>query len=408
MSDYASSLPVRTENDGDVVSRIGDGTTPSQMLGIDASGRIVVKLDDAAGNGLTSQANGSQQALDVGINVAGVQIDPRQIRALTSADVVSLGEDHNYGAVGATTLRVASQIGNASGAANFGAGATGAQTLRVEANQGAPGIAANGWYVKPTDGTNSQSFTAAGEAKVDITQPLPAGTNVIGAVTQSGAPWTADITKIGGAALSFGQALMAASIPVAIASDQSAIPVSQSGAFTVGLSEDHNYGAVGATTLRVASQIGNATGAADFGVGASSAQTLRVSANLAIAGAAVTAGNPVPVSIVSASTGTEVLDYATSASLAANASVNHDYTVTALKTLTLQQISASGSGKIKVEIKLAGSTKVVKFNSTASTNIDHMFQAPQNLAAGTVVRITITNLDKQAQDVYSTIEGFEF
>lgn len=49
-----------------------------------------VKLEDGAGNNLTSQANGGQRALDVGIDVAGVQIDPRSIRTLTSTDVVSV------------------------------------------------------------------------------------------------------------------------------------------------------------------------------------------------------------------------------------------------------------------------------------------------------------------------------
>ncbi len=39
--------------------------------------------------------------------------------------------DTNYGTVGALTLRTAAQIGNATGAASFGAGTTGAQTLRV-------------------------------------------------------------------------------------------------------------------------------------------------------------------------------------------------------------------------------------------------------------------------------------
>lgn len=55
------------------------------------------------------------------------------------------------------------------------------------------------------------------------------------------------------------------------------VAATQSGTWTVGLSEDHNYGAVGANTLRTAAQIGNATGAADFGAGATTAQTLRVS-----------------------------------------------------------------------------------------------------------------------------------
>lgn len=140
MSDFNSSLPVRTENNGDVVSRISDGTITSQLLAIDASGRITIKLDDGAGNAITSQANGAQRALDVGINVLGVQIDPRQIRALTASDVVT-------------------------------------------ADQGAPALIADAWPVLPTDGTNSQEYLATGEAKVSVTQPLPAGTNMVGHVT---------------------------------------------------------------------------------------------------------------------------------------------------------------------------------------------------------------------------------
>lgn len=37
---------------------------------------------DAQGNALTSQLNGTQQSLDVGVNVAGVQVDPRETRPL--------------------------------------------------------------------------------------------------------------------------------------------------------------------------------------------------------------------------------------------------------------------------------------------------------------------------------------
>jgi len=131
MSDYNSSLPVRTESAGDVQVKVVDATITSQQLAIDSSGRVttkindgagnslassittpagteqalivrnipsgtqtiagtvVSKLQDGAGNNITSQVNGAQRALDVGIDVAGVQIDPRSIRALTSADVVS-------------------------------------------------------------------------------------------------------------------------------------------------------------------------------------------------------------------------------------------------------------------------------------------------------------------------------
>lgn len=42
MSDYNSSLPVRTQNDGDVVAKIADATTPSQQLKVEADGSINV------------------------------------------------------------------------------------------------------------------------------------------------------------------------------------------------------------------------------------------------------------------------------------------------------------------------------------------------------------------------------
>lgn len=198
MSDFASSLPVRTENNGDVVVKVGDGTTPSQQLGIDSSGKIIAKLDDGAGNAITSQVNGVQRALDVGIDVAGVQIDPRQIRTLTSTDVITSSNfpttvDTNFGTVGASTLRAAAEIGNASGSADFNSGATGAQTLRTISNQGAPNTAANGWFTKTTDGTNTAAVKAAstGALATDPSlvvalspnSPVPTGTNLIGGAT---------------------------------------------------------------------------------------------------------------------------------------------------------------------------------------------------------------------------------
>lgn len=139
MSDANTSLPIRTQTNGDVAVKIVDGTTVSQALSVDASGRITTKLDDGNGNIITSQSNGAQRALDVGIDVAGVQIDPRSIRALTSADVVT-------------------------------------------SNQGTANTISNAWPVKPTDGTNSQAYLSTGEAKVSVTQPLPAGSNLIGQI----------------------------------------------------------------------------------------------------------------------------------------------------------------------------------------------------------------------------------
>jgi hypothetical protein len=78
----------------------------------------------------------------------------------------TLTGDTNYGTVGANTLRVAAQIGNATGAADFNAGATGAQTLRTVANQGAPNTAANGWFQKITNGTNVAGVTSLSDLQV--------------------------------------------------------------------------------------------------------------------------------------------------------------------------------------------------------------------------------------------------
>lgn len=381
MSDFSSSLPVRTETNGDVAAKIVDGTITSQALTVDSSGRIIVKLDDGAGNAITSQVNGAQRALDVGIDVGGVQIDPRSIRALTSADTVNVNNlpatvdtnygtvgastlrsaaqignatgaaDFNYGTVGAQTLRSAAQIGNATGAADFNAGATGAQTLRVTANQGTPGTAATGWFVKVTDGTNTQSVTAGGAAHI-----------------------TAD------------------NFPTTV---------------------DTNFGTVGANTLRTAAEVGNATGAADFNNGATGAQTLRVAANLAIGGANVTNLNPVPVTI-EATPGTHVNDYKDASSIAAGASDNHDYTVTAGKTLHLNQVESSASGKAKMQVQVetgvatnSFTTYFVQFNSTAETNMSIRLMDDISVAAGVRVRVIMTNRDNQAQDLYSTISGFE-
>jgi len=72
----------------------------------DENDNIGAFLRDAAGDLITSQVNGSQQALDVGINVAGVQVDPRDTRALTNADVVTAEQGTSPWVVSATDLDI--------------------------------------------------------------------------------------------------------------------------------------------------------------------------------------------------------------------------------------------------------------------------------------------------------------
>lgn len=73
-------------------------------------------LYDAFGNGISSQASSGQQALDVGVNVSGVQVDPRVIRPLTSSDVVTCnaGTNLNTSAL-ATSANQSTIIGHVDG-----------------------------------------------------------------------------------------------------------------------------------------------------------------------------------------------------------------------------------------------------------------------------------------------------
>lgn len=280
MSDYNSSLPVRTESNEDVV---------------------------------------------VAVSVSGSKIDPRDIRALVNTDVVTV-------------------------------------------EQGTAAASSAPWYVNLSDGTHVADITASNELKVAVNAALPAGSNNIGAVD-------ALLHDGSGTAVNVGQALSAASIPVVIASDQSDIDVVVASALPAGTND------IGSVRLNDST------------------------------GSAYTALNPVPVSVVAASTGTPILDFKKATAVAAAASDTHTYTITSGKTLALQKIVASGSGKIKVEIKIgtisSEASKIVLFNSTANPNVEYEFSTPQSHADTEDVLIIITNLDRAAQDVYSTLEGYE-
>jgi len=173
-------------------------------------GHFLADAYDGYGQALTSTV------IDAYANKRGLDVFVLNQNPVT----VSSSNDTNYGTVGANTLRTASQIGNATGAADFNRGATTAQTLRTNSNL--------------NDGYGIQLQSTLGSLNVNLTN--------IPTVNQGTSPWV-----ISG---------------------------------TVTAAEDKNYGTVGANTLRVASQIGNATGAADFNRGATGAQTLRTNSNL--------------------------------------------------------------------------------------------------------------------------------
>lgn len=121
--------------------------------------------------------------------------------------------------------------------------------------------------------------------------------------------------------------------------------------------------------------------------------------------------NPLPVTI-SESEGTEVNDYNTAAAVAAAAVSNHDYTAVGDFIFTQFHATASGKCKLQVAIETAVASGVfnnrfVMFNSTSTPNMSLTLREPITVAAGVRVRLIRTNLDNQAQDLYSTITGHE-
>lgn len=110
--------------------------------------------------------------------------------------------------------------------------------------------------------------------------------------------------------------------------------------------------------------------------------------------------------------GAEVVDYGTSAAVAAAASANFDYVVTDTKTFKGSFVTVGARGATKVEIGT--------WDGTTFTPLKVVFQAPAEnnpIAIPSVsllgdataaIRVTVTNLDKAASDLYCTIEGAEF
>jgi hypothetical protein len=283
MSDYNSSLPVRTENNGDVVAKIADATLPSQQLKVNADGSINVTDNGAS------------------LTVDATDLDIRDLDA--SQDNVAISD--------------------------------GVDTLEIN-----------------SDGSINAVVTALG---LDIRN---------------------------------------------LSATQDNVAISD-GADTLDINSDGSINAVVTAVTATDIDIRDLTSASDS-----------VAADIRVGGNAVSVSNPVPVSISANIAGTEINDYNTAASVAANASSNHDYL--AVGEFLLTQISASASGKMKIEVRVEtapGSnvfnTRFVQFNSTSNPNIDISLKSPISVPAGARVRVVRTNRDNQPQDLYSTISGQE-
>lgn len=402
MADIDSSLPVRTEAAGDVIAKIADATITSQQLAVEADGSVNANIRASNQDPLTATGT----ALDV------------YIQGGSSSGGVS---DQSAFAYGVDIETPVGGVFNDTGA-TLSSGTTGALRLTAE----------RGLHINLRNNAGTEIATAGAPLRIDPTgataQPVTdngGSLTVDGAVTVSATDLdirdldsTTDSVEVFQAAhdnLNANANLQVGNTDVA---NGNPVPVSDAGGSltvdgTVSASNfpatvNTNYGTVGASTIRTAAQIGNATGAADFNAGATGAQTIRVVANQG-------AANATPWNVNLQPLGTSINDYKAAASIAAGATDNHDYTVTALKTFYLQRVEGSASEVARMRISIesgvaTGTFNVVdtKFNSTADQNMEAEFSSPIVVAAGVRVRVAMLNRALLAsQDLYSRICGYE-
>lgn len=318
MSDFNSSLPVRTENDGDVVVKVGDATTPSQQLKVLVDGSI--NVNDNGGS----------------ITVDATDFDIRDLdSAQDSVEVFQATHDN-------LNLNANIQVGNTD--------------------------VANGNPVPVSDAGGSLTVDAI---NLDI-RDLAFATDK---VDVSGS------TNIG---------LDAATL----AALESITVQNGAGAAAVNIQDGGNSITVDAIDL----DIRDLTHVSD---------SIKVGDGTDLL--AVNTDGSINV-VIQEDVGTEVVDYDTAAAVAGGASSNHDQVFATASKLFQVWATASGKLKIQVQIETGSATGVfntiaVGFNSTANPNIDLELAKYAAIPLGARVRVIRTNLENQAQDVYSTIVG---
>lgn len=120
------------------------------------------------------------------------------------------------------------------------------------------------------------------------------------------------------------------------------------------------------------------------------------------------AANPVYVTFTD-NPSDEVHDFDVASAIAKNASADHTFSPSVETKVYEVHLAASGHAKFEISFGVTASEvlKYVVFNSTASPSFTLALPKPVTLAATDSMVVTKTNLDNQAQDLYSTINGEE-
>jgi len=128
---------------------------------------------------------------------------------------------------------------------------------------------------------------------------------------------------------------------------------------------------------------------------------------------AVNDDGSINVNVVTSTAGDQIHKYDTVVGAAASATpvVVLTYTVTTAKTLLLQYVHASASGKAKVIVKAgtpsSETIRAVFFVSTANGFGFAEFPNRIEVIAGDNVLVAMANIDKGSQDLYAYINGVE-
>jgi hypothetical protein len=221
-------------------------------------------LNDGSGNAITSQISGSQRALDVGINVAGVQVDPR-----TRTWNLSSGSD-SVAAVQSGTWNIANITGTvslptgASTSANQSTEITALNLINTnlgtvianQTNQTQDTMISDGGgrtLVIKAPSTAAAATDNSAVVALSPNSPLPAGSNNIGSVNQGTSPWVVSGTVTanqGGAPWSVSQSgTWTTGRTWTLASGTDSVAAVQSGTWNVGLNAGTNtIGAINNTS----------------------------------------------------------------------------------------------------------------------------------------------------------------
>lgn len=414
MADIDSSLPVK----------IQDPNTPSNAVAVDAAGKIVVKLDDSAGNGLTSTTEGAHQALDVNVVATVGGVADESAFTLGTSDETPVGGVFNDSAPVLTSgVTAAARITGYRAVHTNLRDAAGNQLLgqKVSADSLPVVIASDQSRINVSDEANGPVApgTAAAVAELVAGQynsTLPTLTNGQQAAVQVSSSGELLIAQPTATSLNATVVQPTASNLNATVAQGAAAALS--GAWPMEITD----GTHGPTAVKAASTAAAATDPSlvvalspNSPVPAGTNNIGKVSIQDS-SGAVISNTNPLPVSISEAVPGTPIYSFTDNSAVAIGGSAFASYTVTNAKTLALYQVLVAGSGKIKAVLQSAslvltttgdttsGSNQLTNLASTVGIATGQLITGP-GIPIGTTVSSIASNTVTMSNNAYATGTG---